>query len=138
MWSLAAGAVMSSLLVIGLAHAQDKFAGATWKYEMTPVSGKGEPMKGVYRVEDGKLYQPREGRPTIVGTLEGKLEYTRENPPNQGDNRKVTLDDLSGNNQTAHIKAKGTIVNQRFGEVTGRFIDSTGAHWDFKASRVQE
>lgn len=121
----------------------DTVPGAGWQYEFTPASGKGESIAGKYRVQSNSLYQPRDGKPAEVGKIFAKGEYLNKSKlPQKGDRRQVEFNDMVGHRSDSKervvIRAKGIIIAEGLGEVSGRFTFSDGSNWNFKASRVKE
>ena len=132
---------VSGCIALGLifvsAKAEDKGTvdGAIWEYEMSKVTrkDKDEPRIGKFRIEGSDIFQPRNKKPTKIGTI----KRTGKGKPQQGDKVHVDFEQLLGNDQKK-LKCKGPITFISFGEVEGRLIDSDGMHWNFKASRIKE
>jgi len=106
--------------------AADEVDGALWKYTLTRVGGK-ETRSGMFRIKDSKIYQPREGKPTVVGSIDGKKFV-----PTKGDTIPVTFTDLRGSDGPP-LELKGKIAAVESGSVTGRFEDSVGNRWKMEA-----
>lgn len=128
-------ALTAGLTPVGLAAAGegDTVPGAIWKYEMSKVVDGSGKRSGMFRIDGIDIYQPRDKKPTKVGVLEGKKNVV----PNKGDQVKVEFNELRASDGS-FLKCKGPITWDSLGEVHGRLIDASGAHWNFKASRVQE
>lgn len=129
--------IMMTVLVLGAATAfaqdGDTVPGAIWKYEMKQVSGRGEPRTGAFRIDGDTIYQPRDRKPTKIGSIAGKPNQR----PKQGHKVKVQFEALRASDGS-ELKCGGMITWQSLGEVDGRLIDSDGFHWTFKASRFKE
>lgn len=127
--------VVALCLICVAASAEDggKLPGAIWKYEMSQVSGKGQARTGAFRIDGTDIYQPRDKKPTKIGTIEGKKNQV----PKKGDKVTVDFNALRGSDEK-ELKCKGPITWNSLGEVEGRLIDADGVHWHFKSSRVQE
>lgn len=81
----------------------------------------------MFRIEGNKIYQPREGKPTVVGTIDAKKFI-----PKKGDTIPVTFTDLRGS-EGPSLSLKGRMVAGEPGSVTGRFEDSDGNRWRLEA-----
>lgn len=100
---------------------------------MSPVSGRGSARTGAFRIDGTDIYQPRDKKPTKIGSIAGK----KNQAPKKGDKVNVEFDALRGSDNK-ELKCKGPITWNSLGEVEGRLIDDEGVHWNFKSSRVQE
>ena len=113
----------------------DHFEGAVWRFSMTPKARGLEPVKGRYRVSKHVFYQCSKPKTHEFDTVVGKNHPT-------GKKTRSVFEDLRAvdENRNWHKGLKGTahLEMDRFGEWSGRFIDSEGRHWDFQCSRVQE
>lgn len=109
-----------------------KVPGAIWSYTMSPAGRPDTSRTGMFRINGDDIFQPRDRKPTKIGTITGKA-----GKPDKGDQVRVEFDSLRGSDGL-EIKCRGRVTFQSFGEVEGRLIDSGGKHWDFKASRTQE
>lgn len=109
----------------------DKVEGALWRYTATRVVGK-EEREGVFRINGKEMFQPLEGKPTVVGTIDADKFL-----PQKGDKIPVTFTKLrSKGGQFLALKGKVEFIE--LGEVKGRLIDGEGGHWNFRATRFQE
>lgn len=133
--SIGVASALVICLVAAAAPAEDRgnVEGAVWQYEMSMVKRNAESRRGRFRIDGTEIFQPRDMMPTKIGTI---LDKPREKPE-MGDKIKVQFDALRGSDRKA-LNCKGQITFKSFGEVEGRLIDTDGAHWNFKASRVQE
>lgn len=130
------GSVFICLLLPCVATAEDKFEGAVWRYSMKPAGSsdsEGE-RKGAFRIHKTQIFQPHEGQPKVIGTIEGKTRTI----PDKGDKVKAVFTNLRCRSAGDTLACEGQITFQSKGEVTGRLIDSSGKHWVFRAARVQE
>ncbi len=127
---------VAALCLIGVAASGEdggKVQGAIWKYEMTRVADGGKARTGAFRIDGTDIYQPRDKKPTKIGTIGGKKDQI----PKKGDKVVVDFNALRGSDNK-ELKCKGPVIWNSLGEVEGRLIDSDGVHWSFKSSRVQE
>lgn len=108
-----------------------KFDGALWRYSATRVMGN-DVREGAFRISGKEMFQPHEGKPTVVGTIDEKKFL-----PKKGDKIPVTFTRLRSKGGEV-LALKGRIEWIELGEVRGRLIDSDGAHWNFRATRFQE
>lgn len=134
-YSIGLSLLVAWCLTLVTANAEDggKVAGAIWKYEMSQVSGRGQSRTGAFRIDGTDIYQPRDKKPTKIGTIGGKKNQV----PKKGDKVTVDFESLRGSDDK-ELKCKGPVTWNSLGEVEGRLIDADGVHWNFKSSRVQE
>lgn len=109
----------------------DKFEGALWRYTATRVVGT-DVREGVFRISGKEMFQPLDGKPTVVGTIDAEKFL-----PKKGDKIPVTFTKLRSKG-SQFLALKGKIEFIELGEVKGRLIDGDGAHWNFRATRFQE
>lgn len=109
-----------------------KFEGALWRYTISSVGMKDDVRDGAFRIEGKKIFQPHDGKPTEVGTINAPKFV-----PKKGEKIPVTFEKLRSKNGNM-LALKGEIEFIEFGEVKGRLIDGEGRHWNFRATRFQE
>lgn len=112
-----------------------QFDGAVWNFSLRPKSPGSPNLRGRFRVSDHVLYQKASPEDADFTVQIGK------NHP-RGKRARVELTNFRafGPGRELHSGMSGMamISMDRGGEWSGRFIDSSGKHWDFKCTRVQE
>lgn len=135
LWLLLAMFGLSAVGFSSPACAEDKFDGAVWRFAMSPKKRGKETLKGAFRVSNNVLYQKETPSDPDFKKVVGK------NFP-KGKKTRIKFHDLRAfdKSKKLHSGIKGTVLltMDRFGEWSGRLLDSEGQHWDFKCSRVQE
>lgn len=128
-------ALLLGLLVCHASSAQeqDLFEGALWKFEMAPLKKGEETRSGRFRVSGKNLFQKEKRDSPNLDKVVGRKDVLARK------RTRLMIEDLRSNNGK-FSGMKGTVVlnMDRLGEWSGRMVDSDGAHWDFKCSRVQE
>ena len=117
----------------------DQFEGAVWRFRITPKSPRSEERHGAFRVSNDQIFQKETPADKDfrkqVGTNHPKGEKTRMKVT---DFRTFVKSENGGAGSQNRMSGTVLLSMNKFGEWSGRFIDSEGHHWEFKCSRIAE
>lgn len=120
-------------------RAQDggRFDGAVWKFKMKLKAGKGDGLKGAFRVSDDVLFQ--KDKP---GDPELKKEVGTNHPADMKHTvmKFTDLRAFAGTNRRLVQGISGAVRlhMDKPGEWSGEMVDGNGRHWKFECVRVAE
>lgn len=118
------------------ANAQDAFAGAVWKFELTNNVDESLQLIGTFRVKKHVMYQKASKTDAEYLRRVGKNSVKKKNKTQfKVTDWKAYSPDLK---KEQLLSGEGKLTLVELGQWTGRFTDSGGVNWQMRTTRIKE